>query len=314
MIDKLEMLIALARERHFGRAAEACHVTQPTLSSAIKSLEELMGVPLVRRGPRYQGLTPEGEQVLRRARSIVAEARAMRADIAAGRAMLTGTLRLGVIPTALVETRALTAPFLARHPEVRLAIRSMTSREIMDALADAEIDAGLSYAETDLSQDRLAGLETVPLYGERYALLTVAAPGLPLALEWAALGAWPLGLLTPDMQNRRIIDRNLAAAGVAVVPRIESNSILALVTHVAEAGIATVLPERIAVYFARQPELARIPILGAAEDHGPDVALLLPPAGRRSLLLDAFVTEAVDRDRLSTDGRSDLIRRPPGNR
>ena len=72
MIDKLEMLIALARERHFGRAAEACHVTQPTLSSAIKSLEEHLGVQLVQRGARFIGLTPEGERVLARAKAIVA--------------------------------------------------------------------------------------------------------------------------------------------------------------------------------------------------------------------------------------------------
>ncbi|MDY6859946.1 MAG: LysR family transcriptional regulator, partial [Pseudomonadota bacterium] len=74
MIDKLEMFIALARNRHFGRAAEECGVTQPTLSAAIKQLEEQLGVMLVWRGSRYRGLTPEGARVLEWARQIVGDA------------------------------------------------------------------------------------------------------------------------------------------------------------------------------------------------------------------------------------------------
>ena len=65
VIDKLEFLLALSRERHFGRAAEACGVTQPTLSAGLKQLEEQLGVLLVNRGSRFQGFTPEGERVLR---------------------------------------------------------------------------------------------------------------------------------------------------------------------------------------------------------------------------------------------------------
>ena len=82
MIDKLEFFIALARERHFGRAAEACGVTQPTLSAGIKQLEDTLGVMLVQRGSRFQGLTPEGEHVLDWARRIVGDTRAMRQEIA----------------------------------------------------------------------------------------------------------------------------------------------------------------------------------------------------------------------------------------
>jgi len=64
MIDKLEYLIALAREQHFGRAGEACGVTQPTFSAAIKQLEDTLGVLLVQRGSRFHSFTPEGERVL----------------------------------------------------------------------------------------------------------------------------------------------------------------------------------------------------------------------------------------------------------
>lgn len=95
MIDKLEMFIALANERHFGRAAEVCGVTQPTLSSAIRQLEDQLGVQLVFRGSRFQGLTPEGERVLERARGIVGDMRALRSEMKAVRSGLSGTLRLG---------------------------------------------------------------------------------------------------------------------------------------------------------------------------------------------------------------------------
>ena len=125
MIDKLEMLIALSRERHFGRAAEACHVTQPTLSSAIKALEESLGTQLVLRGARFIGLTPEGERVLTRAKAIVAEARAMRSDVLTARDGVTGTLRLGVIPTALASVHDLTRPFLTENPGARLRVLSL---------------------------------------------------------------------------------------------------------------------------------------------------------------------------------------------
>src|SRR5262245_9458933 len=90
MIDKLELLLALARERHFGRAADVCGVTQPTMSAAIKQLEEVLGVMLVQRGSRFQGFTPEGERVLDWARRIVGDIRAMRQEVNALRHGLSG--------------------------------------------------------------------------------------------------------------------------------------------------------------------------------------------------------------------------------
>lgn len=287
MIDKLEMLIALARERHFGRAAEACHVTQPTLSSAIKTLEESLGVQLVVRGARFVGLTPEGDRVLARAKAIVAESRAMKTDVAIAREGLTGTLRIGVIPTALTAVHEYTRPFLSQNPGVRLRILSLTSNEILERLSEFDLDAGLSYAEADLQADRLTGFQTVALYDESYALVTHAGQARETA-AWADLATLPLGLLTPDMQNRRILDRHLARAGVTVAPRLESNSTVALVSHVEDGTVATVLPMHAASYFAERRGLACTP-LPQIETGATRVAFILPPVGRRTLLLDAFV-------------------------
>src|SRR5438552_8732709 len=118
MIDKLDFILALARERHFGRAAEACGVTQPTLSAGVKQLEEQMGVLLVNRGSRFQGFTPEGERVLDWARRIVGDTRAMREEIKALRHGLTVRLRIAAIPTTLAMVAVLTTPYRERHPNV----------------------------------------------------------------------------------------------------------------------------------------------------------------------------------------------------
>src|SRR5262249_1929779 len=110
MIDKLEYLLALAQEKHFGRAAEACAVSQPSLSLGLKQLEEALGVMLVQRGSRFIGLTAEGERTLEWARRIVGDARAMRQDIKALKHGLTGPLRVAVIPAAPAMLATVTQP------------------------------------------------------------------------------------------------------------------------------------------------------------------------------------------------------------
>jgi DNA-binding transcriptional LysR family regulator len=267
MIDRLEMFIALARERHFGRAAEACGVTQPTLSSAIRQLEESLGVQLVWRGSRFRGLTPEGQRVLDWARRIVADTRAMREEMRAARRGLSGNLRIGVIPTALAMAAELTGPFCERHPGVRVAILSRSSAEILQQIEALDLDAGITY----LDGEPLGRLEAVPLYRESYTLLVHA--GSPTAARstvgWADIVAEPLCLLTADMQNRRIVDRHLAEAGAdATGPRLESNSLIALVAHVARGGWASVLPVKLAALFAADPRLRAIPIAGGGHAVG----------------------------------------------
>ena len=170
VIDKLEFLLALAREKHFGRAAEACGVTQPTLSAGVKQLEESFGVLLVIRGSRFQGFTPEGERVLDWARRIVGDAQAMQQEVHALKHGLAGRLRLSVVPTALAIMEQLTTPFRTQHPAVQFTILSRTSEEILRDLDNLEIDAGLTY----LDNEPLGRVTAIPLYRERYRLLVAA--------------------------------------------------------------------------------------------------------------------------------------------
>ena len=259
MIDKLELLLALAKERHFGRAAEACGVTQPTMSTSLKQLEEILGVMLVQRGSRFVGFTPEGERTLDWARRIVGDVRGMREEINSLKAGLSGEIRIAAIPTVLGMVASLTTPFRARHPNVRFRIVSCTSIEVLGLLENLEVDAGLTY----LDNEPLGKVRSVPLYDESYRLIT--APDSQFGdrdqVTWKEVGEVPLCLLTPDMQNRRIIDRALLAAGTQAKPSLTSNSVIVLYTHVKTGRWASVMPAKLADTLGLSNAVRAIPIV-----------------------------------------------------
>jgi DNA-binding transcriptional LysR family regulator len=288
MIDKLEFLLALAREQHFGRAAEACGVTQPTLSAGVKQLEQTMGVLLVVRGSRFQGFTPEGERVLEWARRIVADERAMRQEIGALKRGLTGRLRLAAIPTALAMIAALTTPYRARHPAVRFTVLSRNSLEVLSQLENLEIDAGVTY----IDNEPLGRARAIPLYRERYRLITSASA--PLGdrdqVTWAEVAQVPLCLLTPDMQNRRIIEGLLRAAGGDPQPMLESNSMILLFAHVRTGQWASVMPQKLAETLGLTQTIRAIPIVEPEAVH--TVGLVLPAREPMTPLVAALAAEA----------------------
>ena len=288
MIDKLEFLIALAHERHFGRAAETCGVTQPTLSAGLKQLEGMLGVRLVNRGARFHDLTPEGQRVLDWARRICADARTLRAEIHGLRQGLAGHLRIGAIPTALPIVADLTTPFRARHPDVAFSILSRNSFDILTQLDNFEIDAGLTY----LDNEPVGRVQAIALYQERYRLVTAAsAPlGERHAVTWAEVGAIPLCLLTPDMQNRRIIDRRLRAVGVEPQPTLQSNSLVVLFSHVRTSAWASVMPAVLADTLGLTAPLRSIPILD--DEPPPMIGLVYPQREPLTPMTAALVTEA----------------------
>jgi DNA-binding transcriptional LysR family regulator len=258
MIDKLKFFLALAREKHFGKAAAACNVSQPTLSASIKQLEEQLGVLLVQRGSRYQGLTPEGQRVLEWARRIVGDARAMRMEINAARHGLHGSVRLAAIPTALPMVRELTTAFQALHPGVNFVVLSRASVEILELIDNLEIDVGITY----LANEPLGKVASVPLYEERYMFVT-AAPNLFADREtvtWKEASTAPLCLLTPDMQNRRIINQYFEAVGVSAQPVLESDSMIALVSHVLAGAWSSILPAKVVDIFNAAGTIRALPL------------------------------------------------------
>ncbi len=265
MIDKLEFFLALAKEQHFGRAAEECGVTQPTLSAGIKQLEDTLGVMLVQRGSRFQGLTPEGSRVLEWARRIVGDTRTMREEMRAARFGLAGHVRIAAIPTALAMTPRLTTPFHEKHPAVTFSIISRTSIEVLTLLENLEIDIGITY----LDNEPLGRVASVPLYSERYQLITAA--GTPYSerqsVTWAEVSTLPLCLLTPDMQNRRIINRHLKEAGVQPQTTLESNSMIVLFSHIRTGKWASIMPLNLAETFGFAEPIRAIPIVEPDASH-----------------------------------------------
>ena len=288
MFTKLEFFIALARSRHFGRAAEECGVTQPTLSASIRQLENELGVLLVQRGSRFQGLTPEGEKVLVWARKIVADGRAMRDEMRTVRKGLSGHLRIAAIPTALAFTPRLTTPFGERHPGVTFSIRSATSDEILELLENFEIDAGLTYLE----DEPLGRVQTVALYRERYCLLVGKTHPLAArkAVSWAEAAEVDLCLLTGDMQNRRIIDRHFREASVSSRARLESNSIVALLSHVLSGSWASIMPSGMLEAFGYQDRVLAIEL--EKPESGHLVGLVTGPRAPATPLVSALLTTA----------------------
>jgi DNA-binding transcriptional LysR family regulator len=288
MIDKLEFIIALAREQHFGRAAEMCNVSQPTFSSGIKQLEDQFGVLLVQRGSRFQGFTPEGERVLEWARRIVADTRTMRQEVDALKRGLVGHVRIAAIPTTLAMAASLTTPYRARHPNVRFTILSRTSIEVLKALDNLEVDAGLTY----IDNEPLGRVTTVPLYHERYRLLTSADSTLGDRdqVTWAEVAQVPLCLLTPDMQNRRIIDGILRRAGTEPSPTLESNSMIVLFSHVRTGRWASIMPAVLADTLGLTDTIRSIPIIEPDVTHV--IGLVVPHREPMTPLTAALVTEA----------------------
>ena len=288
MIDKLEFLLALARESHFGRAAEACGVTQPTLSAAIKQLEDGFGVLLVNRGSRFQNFTLEGERVLEWARRIVGDTRAMREEVHSLKHGLSGRLRIAASPMALAIIERLTTLYHERHPNVQFTIVAANTEDIFKLLDNLEIDAGMSYL-TGESHGRVTG---IPLYQERYCLLTAAdAPfGNRDRVKWAEVAQIPLCLLTPDMQLRRVIDGLLLEAGGAPRPSLESNSMIVLYSHVRTGRWASIMPLRMAATLGLTDKLRAIPIVEPDASH--TIGLLVPSRQPMKPLTAALVSES----------------------
>lgn len=288
MIDKLEMFLAVAKERHFGRAAASMGITQPTLSAGIKQLEEQLGVLLIFRGSRFGGLTPEGQSALVWARRIVGDTRQLREEMRAVRHGLSGRLRIAVIPTALTWAAKISARFGAAHPKVGFTILSRTSIEILQMIDDLDVDAGISY----LDNEPLGKVSSVPLYDEHYMLVCGAESRFSerSSVTWSELDGERLCLLTSDMQNRRIINRNLAAAAVTPMSTVESSSTVAMVSHVLEGGWLTILPEDIARFLTQGKDLHLIPLDGADSVH--TVGFIAPWREPHTPVLDALLTAA----------------------
>ncbi|MBB4858681.1 DNA-binding transcriptional LysR family regulator [Novosphingobium chloroacetimidivorans] len=285
-LNGFRYLLALDRERHFARAAQACGVSQPSLSAGLATLEQQLGRRLVARDRRFLGLTAEGRAVLPWARQVVAAMDGLMQAAETASGPLRGDLRLGVIPAAQPIIGAIAAELHQRHPEVRLACSSLTSREIGRGLEEYALDAGISYLE----HEPLGDVISVPLYREGTMFVAaepmVASFGKAATLDEAL--AVPLCLLHQGMQNRRILDANLAASGRSVRPAASADSYVALLAMVSTGTFATLMPDS---YVPLLPSWARIiPLAEPLPESA--VGLIVPERRQLSLLAATAISIA----------------------
>lgn len=281
-------LIALAREKHFGRAAAACHVSPSTLSAAIRDLETELGVAVVERGKQFAGLTPEGRSVVEYAQRMAASAEGLKQELASLRDGLTGRLRLGVIPTALTVVAALTASFARRHSLVTAEVLSLATDEIMARLRRFELDAGIVYAESA----QATGLSIVPVWREHHVLLT-GTDGRFSGREtvtWSEAASVPLCLLTPDMQNRKTIDAVFAKVGAGVTPMLETNSIISILAHVGSGHWSSIVPRSVLDQVGTPPRVIAIELVEPSVDWATGLVTLVREP--QSPMVAALIAEA----------------------
>jgi DNA-binding transcriptional LysR family regulator len=241
LFRQLEYFVAVAQERHFARAAEKCYVSQPALSAAIAKLERELNVTLINRGHSFEGLTPEGERLVVWAKRILAEHNAFKAEVHAVRSGITGTLRLGTVPTASTTASLVLSAFCSEHPLAKVQILSrLAATELYRRLREFELDAAVVHAAPEDAHD----VDLVPLYEERYVLLSPAdmLPSGASTLAWPDAAQLPLALLTADMRDRQIIDQAFADHDITVTPQVETDSVASLLAQVATGNWACIVP------------------------------------------------------------------------
>ncbi|OZD18183.1 LysR family transcriptional regulator [Rhodococcus sp. 06-156-3C] len=294
---QLEYLVVLAREKHFTRAADACAVSQPALSEAIRKLEIELDLPLIVRGHKFEGLTPEGLQIVRWAREILDAQQSLHQAAKSLRSGVTGVVRIGVIPTASAAAADIASPLAVRHPLVSVHFTGdLSASDIAARLDRFELDGGITYLDDPIQQN----YRCFPIYREQYMLLTADDPTSPRRSEisWSEASRFAMCTLPSIMRGRRILDEHFAYEGVTQSARIETDSVATLYAHVKTGQWAAVVPQMWSRVFGEPPGLRYTPLTPNLP--APVVGLITRVDGPSSILVEALEVTASTLDRTSS--------------
>lgn len=296
LLSSLRYLVALNEHKHFGRAAQACHITQPALSNAIRALESEFNVVIVKRDRSYAGLTLEGQRVLVSAQMMLHEHANLQQDLKSETHVPRGPLRIAAVPTAVPIAARFAAMLNARYAGIQPIVLSLSSSALELGLEDLSIDMALGYSERMRVKD--SRLQAWPQYTEHYFLLRKAAKrhkdGLHIGepMEWKEAAELPLCLLTPEMHNRTIVDTAFRAAGVSVQPAMETNSIMTMMLSVVDGNVCSVLPGSLVDTLRGYRELTALPLVGPTVRT--PIAFISHAQARPSRALEAGLSLAQD--------------------
>nr|WP_255663008.1 LysR family transcriptional regulator [Komagataeibacter sp. FNDCR2] len=239
-LRQLTYLIALDRYRHFSRAAESCGVSQPALSAAIRQMEAELGITIIRRTRRFNGLTDEGRRVLDWARQTLAALDGLRQEAAFAQEVAGGTLSIGLMPPAMQTIPLLLESFRTAVPGLHLQVRMGSSADTIHRLRQQQLDLGLVYLD-QIPDD--SPFDTLPLYTEQHVLVAVEPLVLPPGRrDWTTLADLPLCLLGSEMRSRQIVDAAFRGAGVNPDVVLETNSLEVLYGELLAGRLASILP------------------------------------------------------------------------
>ena len=296
LLSSLRYLAALDEHKHFGRAAAACHITQPALSNALRALEDEFGIAIVTRGRSFGGFTPEGARVLASAQRMLRERELLQQDLNSLAGSPHGDLTIGAVPTAVPVAARFAAMLQARHPGITPVVRSLSSSDLEAGLENFSLDMGLGY--TDRMATHGAKLRHVHQYTEHYFLVRKAGTAhseqmqIGPKMTWLEAAQLPLCLLTREMYNRTLIDAAFEQAGAQVKPVMETNSILTLAISVVVGEVCSVLPGALISAVRGYRELEALPLVGP--DIKTPIGFMLQGSSRTSRTLDAALSMAQD--------------------
>ena len=296
LLVSMRYLVALDEHKHFARAAQACFVTQPALSNALRALEEEFGAAIVKRGRTFVGFTDEGQCLLASARRMLHEEQRLKQELLSADGRPQGRLNIGVVPSAEPIAARFAAMLHAKHPGITPVVRSMSSQDIETGLEELALDMGLGFTERVRSGS--GSLRTLAQYPEHYFLVRKAgqtgAQGLQFGapMPWQAAAALPLCLMTAEMHNRHIVDAAFAEAGVTVRPVLETNSLLTLALAALGGAVCSVMPGALVGAVRAYGELEVCPLVGP-EVRTP-IGFMVLASDRMSRTLDAALTLAQD--------------------
>ncbi|MBD9601445.1 transcriptional regulator CynR [Pseudomonas sp. PDM10] len=264
LLRHLRYLLAVADHGGFTRAAEALHVSQPTLSQQIRQLEETLGVSLFDRTSRTVKPTDAGEAYIECARRVLVELEAGKRALHDVKDLSRGTLRLAMTPTFMAYlVGPLVCDYVARYPNIHLQIFELSMDDIETGLLNDSLDIAIAF-----TQVRNADIESIPAFTETLGVMVGRDHPLyesQVALSAQEVAQLEFALLAPDFVTRTRIDEYFAQEQITPKVVIEVNSVSTLLEVIRHTAIATILPEPIAT---EDRALRKIPLLGEAPKRG----------------------------------------------
>jgi DNA-binding transcriptional LysR family regulator len=234
-LRQLEYFAAVARHRHFGRAAEAIYVTQPALSQQVARLEAELGIALLRRTSRGVELTPAGADLLARSETILAEVAQARAAMDEHAGVVRGTVRIAATPADALTLPEAIAAFHRDHPGVRIALRQASAPEALELVRSGAVDLAVLSPAGDAGS-----LTVTPLTDEPLRLITAPDDAPAGTVPLASLTGSAFVLAEPGSALRETVMAACQQEGFSPVPLLEVGD-PATVRHLVGAGLGVAL-------------------------------------------------------------------------